>query len=62
MCGFTAASALTIQPQLIGGREMENLIKHSAISFNLSDSEGLAHRLSDYKGNWLLMVFLRHLG
>jgi len=41
---------------------MKNLIEHSAISFNLSDSEGIVHRLSDYSGSWLLMVFLRHLG
>lgn len=41
---------------------MVNLTGHSAISFNLADSENKIHRLSDYTGNWLLMVFLRHLG
>lgn len=34
----------------------------SAISFSLSDSENNIHHLKDYTGNWLLMVFLRHLG
>ena len=41
---------------------MGNLTGHSAISFNLSDSNNKVHRLSDYTGNWLLLVFLRHLG
>ncbi|MCE5336173.1 MAG: peroxiredoxin family protein [Desulfobacteraceae bacterium] len=38
------------------------LVGSSAIGFNLPDFEGNAHRLEDYRGSWLLMVFHRHLG
>jgi peroxiredoxin len=33
-----------------------------AIPFALLDAEGRTHRLSDYRGHWLLLVFHRHLG
>jgi len=33
-----------------------------AVPFVLRDSEGRIHRLETYRGNWLLMVFHRHLG
>ena len=39
-----------------------NLTGKPAVDFNLKDSEGHSHHLKDYKGNWLLMVFNRHLG
>jgi peroxiredoxin len=33
-----------------------------AIPFSLPDAEGRLHRLADYRGLWLLLVFHRHLG
>jgi peroxiredoxin Q/BCP len=33
-----------------------------APDFELSDTEGRTHRLADYAGQWLLLVFHRHLG
>lgn len=33
-----------------------------AIPFALQDSAGTLHRLEDYRGQWLLLVFHRHLG
>ncbi len=33
-----------------------------AIEFDLKDTHGKTHRLSDDSGNWLLLVFHRHLG
>jgi peroxiredoxin len=33
-----------------------------AIPFSLSDARGRIHRVEDYRGKWLLMVFHRHLG
>jgi len=33
-----------------------------AIPFNLSDSNGHAILLDNYKGSWVLLVFHRHLG
>jgi len=33
-----------------------------AVDFVLKDSHGREHRLQDYLGRWLLMVFHRHLG
>lgn len=41
---------------------MEDLTGKPAIHFSLQDSEGHGHRLENYRGNWLLMVFHRHLG
>jgi len=41
---------------------MANLTGKPALPFTLRDSEGLTHRLEDYRGDWLLMVFHRHLG
>jgi peroxiredoxin len=39
-----------------------NLTGQPAVPFHLLDSEGLTHRLEDYRGCWLLLVFHRHLG
>jgi hypothetical protein len=33
-----------------------------AMPFELPDADGRIHRLADYKGHWLLLVFHRHLG
>ena len=32
-----------------------------AAGFHLPDTEGREHRLTDYRGSWLLLVFHRHL-
>jgi peroxiredoxin len=48
--------------------EMGRLIRgthevgHPAAQFALPDVEGGVHRLEDYQGHWLLLVFHRHLG
>jgi peroxiredoxin len=34
----------------------------AAVDFELRDAEGRFHRLADYRGRWLLLVFHRHLG
>jgi hypothetical protein len=41
---------------------MGNLTGKPAIPFRLRDSAGGSHGLQEYRGNWLLMVFHRHLG
>lgn len=41
---------------------MADLTGQPARPFSLQDSEGVIHRLEDYRGDWLLMVFHRHLG
>ncbi len=33
-----------------------------AVDFALEDTGGRVHRLEDYRRQWLLMVFHRHLG
>ncbi|MFQ5732217.1 MAG: hypothetical protein ACE5KM_09700 [Planctomycetaceae bacterium] len=33
----------------------------AAVPFQLEDAEGNSHRLEDYTGRWLLLVFHRHL-
>lgn len=41
---------------------MKNFRGQAARPFRLHDSKGEVHVLEDYSGNWLLMVFHRHLG
>jgi peroxiredoxin len=41
---------------------MSDLTGNPAIPFSLRDIGGKTHRLEDYRGSWLLMVFHRHLG
>lgn len=41
---------------------MRDLTGKPAIPFRLRDSAGRGHTLEEYRGNWLLMVFHRHLG
>ena len=41
---------------------MKPLTGRPAIPFALNDSAGHRHRLEDYRGHWLLLVFHRHLG
>jgi hypothetical protein len=45
-----------------GGFAMSDLTGKPAVPFRLRDSEGRIHRLEEYRGSWLLMVFHRHLG
>jgi len=33
-----------------------------AVPFQLEDAHGRRHSLDDYRGEWLLLVFHRHLG
>ncbi|MEX2185404.1 MAG: hypothetical protein WD875_01365 [Pirellulales bacterium] len=33
----------------------------AAVDFSLTDTSGAVHRLGDYSGRWLLLVFHRHL-
>jgi peroxiredoxin len=39
-----------------------HLVGRPGIPFELQDTDGRTHRLSDYRGCWLLLVFHRHLG
>ena len=41
---------------------MRSKIGKPAAPFALQDSNGNLHRLQDYAGRWLLLVFHRHLG
>lgn len=41
---------------------MTDLTGKPAIPFILPDSAGHPHRLEEYRGRWLLLVFHRHLG
>lgn len=41
---------------------MPNLTGQPAVPFTLPDSTGRRHRLADYRGRWLLLMFHRHLG
>lgn len=40
---------------------VQNLVGMNAVAFELQDAKGSVHRLGDYRGGWLLMVFHRHL-
>lgn len=41
---------------------MPNLTGKPALPFALRDSANNEHRLADYRGRWLLLMFHRHLG
>ncbi len=41
---------------------MANLVGMPAPAFELSDPRGTVYRLEDFRGNWLLLDFHRHLG
>jgi len=45
-----------------GKEAMDKLTGKPAVPFELRDSGGRIHVLSDYGGSWLLLVFHRHLG
>ena len=42
--------------------DMRNRTGKPAVPFTLNDAQGHPHRLEDYRGHWLLLVFHRHLG
>ena len=39
----------------------DNDIGNPAVAFELDDTGGRTHRMEDYAGRWLLIVFHRHL-
>ena len=41
---------------------MSSSVGKPAVEFELKDPCGAVHRLEDYTGQWLLLVFHRHLG
>ncbi len=41
---------------------MKDLSGKPAYDFSLPDTSGRMHRLADFRGSWLLMMFHRHLG
>ena len=41
---------------------MDSKVGQPAVPFELADTTGTVHRLEEYRGSWLLMVFHRHLG
>ena len=41
--------------------EPPNAAGGPAADFHLPDTDGREHRLADYRGVWLLLVFHRHL-
>jgi len=41
---------------------MSFLVGQAAPAFALPDLQGRTHRLADYRGGWLLLIFHRHLG
>ncbi|HJN44989.1 MAG: redoxin domain-containing protein [Vicinamibacterales bacterium] len=40
---------------------MSGLVGRPAVPFALCDARGREHRLEDYSGRWLLLMFHRHL-
>lgn len=40
---------------------MKSNVGSPAVPFALEDTGGTVHRLEQYRGHWLLMVFHRHL-
>jgi peroxiredoxin len=40
---------------------MKSKVGLPAVPFTLEDTAGTVHRLEQYRGHWLLMVFHRHL-
>lgn len=40
----------------------QNSTGSAAVPFELRDAHGGVHRLEHYRGEWLLLMFHRHLG
>jgi hypothetical protein len=47
---------------IIEEQGMPSLVGNPAVPFELTDIDRTKHRLADYVGKWLLLVFHRHLG
>lgn len=43
-------------------RKRNSFVGEPAFEFSLPDINGKVHRMRDYAGSWLLLVFHRHLG
>jgi hypothetical protein len=56
--GLPAAARDPVPQELI----VIDLTGKAAPPFALRDIDGRIHRLETYRGNWLLLVFHRHLG
>lgn len=41
---------------------MKSQVGSPAVAFVLEDTAGKVHRVEQFRGRWLLMVFHRHLG
>jgi peroxiredoxin len=41
---------------------MKSQVGSPAVAFELEDTAGTVHRLEQFRGRWLLMVFHRHFG
>jgi len=41
---------------------MKSQVANSAVDFGIEDTDGMKHTLKDSAGDWLLLVFHRHLG
>ena len=46
---------------MMASTTVQNLAGQHAVPFELRDVTGRMHRLEDYGGRWLLLVFHRHL-
>ena len=46
----------------MGGNSMNSQVGKQAFAFELTDTAGKVYRLSDFDGQWLLLMFHRHLG
>jgi len=42
-------------------KSVKSNVGSPAVGFVLQDTAGAVYRLEQYRGHWLLMVFLRHL-
>lgn len=52
------------RPNSTSGRAEDGMnsdVGSPAVGFALEDTTGTVHRLEQYRGHWLLMVFHRHL-
>jgi peroxiredoxin len=57
-----ACCLLTCRHLQTAWRPVNMLVGDPAVPFALPDAGGRLHRLEDYSGHWLLLVFHRHLG
>lgn len=60
VAGISDCSRLSSRSRPANAR-VDIMVGAPAVDFELPDTEGRTHRLADYAGRWLLMVFHRHL-